>query len=138
MAARNPPNWGSSGGFCSPTRKGSKTSVPTIQGERHSNSKLTETKVADILVMRHLRGIYGRKIAKEFGVSHNTIEVLCYGRTWKHLTHGHRDVIVFPEGEPVEAFNARLDEIFDYLKNRAHLGRAVRRAQVLSLSTTIT
>ena len=54
-------------------------------------------------------------------MSHNTIEVLCYGRTWKHLTHRHRDVIVFPEREPVEAFNARLDEMFDYLKAEPEL-----------------
>jgi DNA-binding XRE family transcriptional regulator len=99
-------------------RKGRfRKSNPSSWGEKQHCSKLTKADVADILVMRSLRGLTLTKIAERFGVNHKTIYPICAGKSWQHLTHGHRDVIVFPEGEPLESFNSRLDEMFDYLRS---------------------
>ena len=107
------------------TVKGRHTKINPYCGEINHLSKLTETEVAELLVMRHLRGVSTYKIAKKLGLSRTNVQDICRGRIWKHLTKGHTDVLVFPEGEPIEAFNARVDEMFDYLKAQPELIESV-------------
>lgn len=56
----------------------------TPRGERHGMSKLTDSQVLEIF---ELRGAIGkRKIAKQFGVSHRTVQDIHSGRTHKDIT----------------------------------------------------
>jgi hypothetical protein len=54
-----------------------------IFGERCSYAKLTESQVSDIRSRRWFWGIDGC-LAKEFGVSRQTINDIRCGRTWRH------------------------------------------------------
>lgn len=55
----------------------------TSRGEHRPNHKLTEDDVKKIRYERE--GITGTDVAKEFGVSDNTISYVRLRRTWKHL-----------------------------------------------------
>ena len=53
------------------------------RGEKHWRSQLTETQVLDI---RSRVGQTQRQLGKEFGVSFQTISMICKGGMWKHLS----------------------------------------------------
>lgn len=63
--------------------------IPVQQGERHGMSKLTETDVRALFVIRTKLGFNGRETAKMFGVSEATVCDIIKGRSWAHLGLTH-------------------------------------------------
>jgi hypothetical protein len=54
------------------------------KGSKHWHAQLKEPDVLDIR-KRKKEGESMVKIAKDFGVTYNTVTKICYGCTWKHL-----------------------------------------------------
>jgi Predicted transcriptional regulators len=62
--------------------KGRHVLPPRRRGGQIQNSVLTED---DVRKIRGLSGMTQRAIAKEFGVSFQTINLVLHGKTWKHV-----------------------------------------------------
>jgi DNA-binding XRE family transcriptional regulator len=56
-----------------------------LNGERHHQSKLTETSVHLIRAMRAGSSMTNAEIAKRFGVARTTVSGICNNRLWAHL-----------------------------------------------------
>jgi hypothetical protein len=54
------------------------------RGEDKGNSKLTEAQVLEIRRLRKT-GLFHREIAKQFGVSYSSIQLICQGLRWAWL-----------------------------------------------------
>lgn len=48
-------------------------------------TKLTKSKVKQILLLRIRDGIYQKDIAEKFNIHQSTVSNICAGKTWKHL-----------------------------------------------------
>lgn len=68
------------------------------KGEKNGNSKLTETGVIDILTLKYLCGLSGRKIAKKLGIYKGNVRFILKGETWKHLSHVREEIIAIATG----------------------------------------
>jgi DNA invertase Pin-like site-specific DNA recombinase len=66
-------------------RHGSVTRPDRVpRGERHGRSKLTETNVREIRTLR-AGGRSMRSLAREFGVTRQSIQAIIRRKTWKHV-----------------------------------------------------
>ena len=64
--------------------KGRQSAPPIVSGTRHHSNILTEDQVHEIRFRRRM-GENGKKLAKEFGVSHSMIYDIATAKKWKHL-----------------------------------------------------
>lgn len=56
-----------------------------VRGTRHGRAKLTDGAVLEMRAMRRI-GVTLRGLAKQFGVSAETVRLATMGRTWTHLS----------------------------------------------------
>jgi len=57
----------------------------TMKGERNGHSKLTEKDVIDLRKQYSQGGVSLRSLAKEYGMSHESIRKAITGVTWTHI-----------------------------------------------------
>ena len=57
------------------------------QGESHSQSKLTESQIKDIIKL-YKKGIWQKEIAKQFNISQPAVSHIVSGKQWNHLKLG--------------------------------------------------
>lgn len=55
------------------------------RGAAHPHSKLTETKIREIIYAYDRGGVTYRELANQYGVSASTINDILNHRTWRHL-----------------------------------------------------
>jgi len=57
---------------------------PTVRGEQHGCSRLTENDVRDIRALAH-QGLLQRDIGQRFGIPQATVSGIALGKAWSHL-----------------------------------------------------
>lgn len=81
------------------------------RGEKHGNSRLTETQVLEILDLRN-RGYSYQEIANHYGLLSQSIGEICRGETWAHIA---RPAVTFTDA--VRILNdSKVTEILQRLK----------------------
>lgn len=59
--------------------------LPIKQGESHANSKLSNEKVIELILLRN-NGFSYQRLADQFGVSKKTVIEVVKGRAWSHVS----------------------------------------------------